>query len=116
MTVGAACAHFGVTDKTIRRWIKTGRIDARKNGRGQWAILLPDNDQTNDQSTDVASNDRLIDQLRDENEHLRQQVDRLTSLLAVTTQQNSALTDKLPPPRPSMITRIKSLFPASVPS
>ena len=46
MTVGAACAHFGVTDKTIRRWIKTGRIDARKNGRGQWAILLPDNDQT----------------------------------------------------------------------
>ena len=110
MSITEAAAHFDVSDKTIRRWIKSKRVDARKNGDGKWSVLVghaqPDTNRTDVQPSDHA----LVDQLQSENAHLREQVDRLTQVLAMQTQQNSVLTNQLPPPRQPILTRLKSLF------
>ena len=110
MSITEAAAHFDVSDKTIRRWIKSKRVDARKNGDGKWSVHVghaqPDTDRTEVQPSDHA----LVDQLQSENAHLRDQVDRLTQVLAMQTQQNSVLTNQLPPPRQPILTRLKSLF------
>ena len=125
MTVGEACNHFGVTEKTIRRWIHSKRIDAHKNEDGRWSISIPpeqpDNDQTDVQTTAAG----LVDQLHSEIAHLRDQlstkddqlstrdtqIDQLNKLLAMTSAQNNALTEKLPPPRQSIFAKFKSIFP-----
>ena len=110
MSITEAAAHFDVSDKTIRRWIKSKRVDARKNGDGKWSVHVghaqPDTDRTEVQPSDHA----LVDQLQSENAHLRDQVDRLTQVLAMQTQQNSVLTQQLPAPKQPILDRLKSLF------
>ena len=101
MTIQAATYHFQVSEKTIRRWIKQGKLKADLVD-GRYVVHLDgQTDQTNDQAA-------LIDQLRSENEHLRSQltrrddtieslareIDHLTQLLAVQTKTNALLTDR----------------------
>lgn len=112
MTVAEACDHFGVSEKTIRRWIHSKRLDAHKNGRGSWVITLadkrPDNARPDDRTDDRPPNAGLVEQMRSEIAHLRdqlsardKQIDQLSQLLAMTTHQNGELTKQLPPAKVS---------------
>ena len=128
MTIKEAAAHHGVSDKTIRRWIKIGRLNAEQiNGR--WHVQL-DTQQDSVQDTDPPNdppdvqtsepNSALVDQMQSEITHLRDQlqgrdtqIDHLTQLLAMQTNQNTLLVEQLnppPPPRTSLYTRFTELI------
>ena len=60
---------------------------------------------------------QLVDQMQSEIAHLRdpltsrdKQLDQLSHLLAMPTQQHTVLTNQLPPPRKPILARLKSLF------
>lgn len=40
LTTAQAAQELGVSIRTVRRWAATGKINARKNGRGHWTITL----------------------------------------------------------------------------
>ena len=40
LTTAQAAQELGVSPRTVRRWAAVGKIDARKNSRGHWIILL----------------------------------------------------------------------------
>jgi predicted site-specific integrase-resolvase len=110
LSLSEAMTFYGVSEKTIRRWIKQGKLKAHKQ-EGRWHI--ESNDRTpgqNDRSDDrMLSPEALIEQLQTENAHLRDQVTALTEqtaaltktldqsqqLLAVQTQTTQQLTDQL---------------------
>ncbi len=48
MTISQAAYHFNVSDRTIRRWIESGKLKAHKT-EGQWQIEMSDACQTNGQ-------------------------------------------------------------------
>ena len=112
MTIKEAAEHYGVSDKTIRRRIKQGHINAQQvNGR--WRVYIDqdsvqENDQTNDQPTvQQTDNPALVDQMQSEITHLRDQlqgrdtqIEHLTQLLAMQTKQNTLLVEALDPPQP----------------
>ena len=113
MTTAEAAQHFNVSLRTIRRWIKSGKL-ASEGTNGQRLVLL-------DRRTTECPNDRQMDnpvsiQLESENEHLRdllqradseikhlreqlarrdEQIDHLTQLLAMQTKTTAALTEQL---------------------
>ena len=85
MTIQAATRHFQVSEKTIRRWIKQGKLKADLVD-GRYVVHLDGQTaQTNDQTS-------LIDQLRSENEQLRGQLTRRDGQIDALTQQNDHLT------------------------
>ena len=113
MTIKEAAAHYGVSDKTIRRRIKQGRINAEQiNGR--WYVQpdqdsVQDTDHPGDQSSvqPPEPDTALVDQMQSEITHLRDQlqgrdtqIDHLTQLLAMQTKQNTLLVEALDPPQP----------------
>ena len=56
MTISQAAYHFNVSDRTIRRWIESGKLKAHKT-EGQWQIEVFDVCQTNEQPvSDTVSN------------------------------------------------------------
>ena len=118
MPIKEASEHYGVSDKTIRRRIKQGRIKAEQiNGR--WRVELEqDTDQTVDQTgVQHPDNPDLINQMKSEISHLREQLDKrethidhLSQILAMQTQQNTQLIEQLNEPRPSVYDRITGLM------
>ena len=137
-TVKQAAAHYNVSDKTIRRWIKQGRVNAEQV-EGRWQVHvardddLPEvqdnvqNDQDNDPpdengtgKSEEAGTSMVIDQMQSEITHLRDQlqgrdtqIDHLTQLLAMQTNQNTLLVEQLDPPplpRTSLYTRFTELI------
>lgn len=94
MSIGEAAVHFGVSEKTIRRRIESGRLKAHKVNR-RWVVTVASDVQDTVQSNVQCPTDPLVRQLQNENEHLREQVDRLTQLLAVQTHQSASLTKQL---------------------
>lgn len=125
MTIKEAAAHYGVSDKTIRRRIKQGRINAEQiNGR--WHVQpdkdsVQDTDHPDDQSSvqPPEPDTALVDQMQSEITHLRDQlqgsetqIDHLTQLIAMQTKQNTLLVEQLdppPPPHTSLYTRFTEL-------
>ena len=123
MTISDAMKHFGVSEKTIRRWIQQGKIEAEKVD-GRWQIfndLTSDrtsgqNDQTPDPTSDQTSDLRSeIQHLRDQLARRDDQIDALThaidqnqKLLAMQTQNNAQLSRQLDPPQkpPSGLKRV----------
>ena len=117
MTVKQASAHYKVSDKTIRRWIKQGRVNAEQINR-RWHVQIEmDTEQDSVQDTDHPDvppsvqppepNTVLVDQMQSEITHLRDQlqgsdtqIDHLTQLLAMQTKQNTLLVEALDPPQP----------------
>ena len=136
MTIAEAAAHFNVSDKTIRRWIQSKRIDAHKNGDGKWAIAVETSPPDNDQDSVQSQESPMIAQLQSENAHLRDQlsrkddqlsskdtqIDQLNQILAMTSAQNAELTRQLPAteriakaledpaPKQPILSRLKTLF------
>ena len=109
MSIKQAAAHFGVTETTIRRRIKAGKLKATRKGKRIYVhIELDTVSIQNDQN--VHSPDETIKLQQSEINHLREQVDKLTSLLALQSKQNSDLIAQLPKPRPAFTSKIGSLF------
>ena len=112
MSIKDAAAYFGVSDKTIRRRIKAGELQAQQS-EGRWIVEVV---QSNVQP-DVAPSIGETQQLRAENEHLRQslarrdtQICQLNTILALQTHQNDSLVAKLPNPRPTLGERLHPLL------
>lgn len=114
-TIKEAAAHYGVSEKTIRRRIKQRQINAQQvNGR--WHVY-PDSDsgkdidQTNDHRPDQSA--ELVEQMKSEIEHLRRQldtkdttIDQLNKILAMQTVQNTKLVEHLEAPTQTFTTKI----------
>ena len=76
LTIAEAAGHFDVSERTIRRWIQSGKLKA-EGTNGQRLVLL-------DRRTTECPNDRQMDnhlsiQLESENEHLRDLLQRADS-------------------------------------
>lgn len=110
MTVPDAMKYFRVSERTIRRWITDGQIEAEKvNGR--WQIFRKGNDDrppgqrdmTHDTTADMTSNmtspaadvGRHEDDLRSEIQHLRDQLARSHDQLARSHDQLARRDDQI---------------------
>ena len=116
VTISEYASRHGVSASTVRRCIKAGALSARLVG-GRYFINDEQvdsqmdshvnsqddhgTDQVNSQSSQVDQSE-LVAQLQSEVEYLRDQLDKQTSLLAVTTQQNASLTKQLERPKPAV--------------
>ena len=107
MTIAEYAAHTGLADSTIRRRIKRGVLEAHQVD-GRW--LIDANDRKPKQTLEHDDQSALVNHLQSENAHLREQVDRLTQVVAMQTQSHAELTKQLPSPRQSFLPRLKSLF------
>ena len=71
ITTAGAAQHFSVSERTIRRWIKGGKLRAEWAG-GQWAVRL---DERTSESPSVRGDDRadgrLAEQRQSDIDHLR---------------------------------------------
>ena len=113
ISLSQAMQHFGVSEKTIRRWIKQGKLHAEKVD-GRWLIEISEtNDRTPGQYDQLDDRTALIQQLQSEVEHLRsqlkeqlaekdkqidshaQQNDHLTQIVAMSQKNIGALTEQL---------------------
>jgi len=112
MSIEQAAAHFKVSQKTIRRRITAGTLKVSRRGRRVY-VHVPGQNVHNVRSKskqNVHSPDETIKRQQSEIDHLREQVDKLTSLLALQSKQNSDLIAQLPKPRPAFTKQIGSLF------
>ena len=109
MSIKQAAAHFGVTETTIRRRIKAGKLKATRRGKRIYVHIELDT-VSRQNAQNVHSPDETIKLQQSEINHLREQVDKLTSLLALQSKQNSDLIAQLPKPRPAFTNQIRSFF------
>lgn len=100
MSIEQAAAHFKVSQKTIRRRITAGKLKVSRRGRRVYVHVPGQN---------VHSPDETIKAQQSEINHLREQVDKLTSLLAIQSKQNSDLIAQLPKPAPTLSESITKL-------
>jgi len=104
LTVETYAEKKGLSPETVRRYIRLGKLKARRVGR-RYEIDTYDNkhDTIHDNIQQLMTEkDERIKQLSQQNE-------RLTQLLAMQTQQNQQLIAQLPPPRPTFTERITKL-------
>ena len=122
LTITEAANVLGVSDKTIRRWIESGKLSAEKIDR-KWFVHVnldidPDNDPADVQdlkaqleraNTDIqhlreqlAAKDAHIEQCQSSNVLLRdqltekdKQIDHLTQVVAMSQKNIAALTEQL---------------------
>ena len=98
MSIQDAAKHFNVSDRTIRRWIKSGRLYAQLIN-GKYCV---DIELTNHLTSDLTDdNVELVDQLRSEVERMAkllerkdEQTDHLQQLLAVSQKSIQQLTEQ----------------------
>jgi excisionase family DNA binding protein len=103
MTTTQAAEHFGVSAKTIRRWIHSGKLEAvRRDGR--WVIhnnalsgshLAHEGDHSAHLHSQLARADSEIAYLRDQLDRRDEQVDHLTQLLAIAQKNVAVRTSQL---------------------
>ena len=103
MSIKQAAAYYQVSDRTIHRWIKTRKLKSKRVGKRVYVTV-------SGQNVSNVSNTDTVDTMQSEIDHLRQQVEKLTQLLAMQTKQNHQLIAQLPPPHPSFTQQIRSLF------
>jgi len=124
MTTKEAALHFGVSQKTIQRWIKQGKLKADRID-GRWFVHhethpvpneghdVPKKEQREPHEghfrellsradsfiahlrEQLACRDEQIDAHQKQIDNLTQQIDHLTQLLAVQTKTNATLTEQL---------------------
>ena len=97
MTIKEAVKFYRKSDKTIRRWIKEGKVTASQI-EGVWYVYPDEQDVVSpDVQPDVEQN--MVEQMQSEITHLRGQVDQLTKLLAMATQEKHLMLERLPAPQ-----------------
>jgi len=118
LPISQAVKHFQVTERTIRRWIKSGKVKAKLvDGRYLISVDLTeapdiDNDMSDDRSMDMSpdnDNAELLEQIRKENAYLQeiisekdrqiesqaQQIDHLTQVIAMSQKNITLLAEQL---------------------
>jgi len=72
-TMSEACQVKGVTDRTLRRWIKDGKVETKKENGKRFVLLdMADTEAVNSgHDTDTV----LVEQIQRENELLRRQIE-----------------------------------------
>lgn len=110
LTIKEAITDLGMSEKTIRRRIQSGQLLAEKRGN-QWLVLVND-DQNNghddqkpgqtdhphrpsDHANEKPDPSAFISQLQSENQYLREQVDHLTQIVAMSQKNVAMLTEQL---------------------
>lgn len=97
----------GLSVSTIRRRIKAGTLPAEQVS-GKWYILVEEvsnPDPPVDSQIEQVDN-QLVARLESEVDYLRDQLDKQTQLLAISTKQNTDLIGQLPPPRRSFFSHL----------
>lgn len=114
MTIQEASKKLGVSERTIRRWIKSGKLKAGKQG-GRVRILLAESvestskqpeKRTTDDRSDVRTDDHLQDIIRIKDEQiaklekdkqrLEKRVDKLDTRLEEMEQRTNFLISQIP--------------------
>jgi hypothetical protein len=74
LDLDAAAQALGISKEALRKRIKRGSIEAKKNKAGRWQVIIDDSikDKGQDGAQDASS--PLIEQLKSENAFLRQQL------------------------------------------
>ena len=102
-TTTQAATHFGVSAKTIRRWIRSGKLSADLVD-GRWVVHLENRDGSHDAHdgshdahlrSHLARADSEIAHLRDQLDRRDEQVSHLTQLLAIAQKNVAVLTEQL---------------------
>ena len=111
MTIKEYVAYSGLSDATIRRKIKTGSLPAERIEE-RWMVSVDTDDQSeNGQSPrhgEPSEQTALVQQMRSENDYLRKQVDHLTQVVAMQTQQQGEMVKLLEnPERVSEMERLR---------
>ena len=104
VSVAEAARKLGKSDRAVRQWIASGKLEAERNGRS-WRILassLRNGSQSEVDFPITAHMQSEIDHLRSEvaekNRQLEsqaQQIDRFQQLLAMQTKITAALTERM---------------------
>ena len=89
MTISQAAYHFKVSDRTIRRWIDSGKLPATKID-GQWQTTMSDT-----MSDTVSLLQGQIDEQKNQIIYLQQQVSTKDEQLATKDQQIERLQSTL---------------------
>ena len=72
VTRAVACQVKGISERTLRRWINEGKIQSRHEGNRLFVLVdIADIDR---QNADIQADTNLIEQVRRENELLREQI------------------------------------------
>ena len=112
LTIAEAAQHFDVSERTIRRWVESGKLVAERTN-GQRFVLLDTrteacpNDQTVDKSVSIpleSENKNLRDQLqradseieslRDQLSRKDEQIDHLTQVVAMSQKNIATLSEQ----------------------
>jgi len=59
LTIAQAIQYFGVSERTIRRWIKKGKVDAKRVGR-KYYINVEGEDSLPGNDMDISANDKVM--------------------------------------------------------
>lgn len=103
MTTTHAAEHFGVSAKTIRRWIRNGKLSASMQD-GRWIVHLDAHEGSHlahhgshddHLRSHLARADSEIAHLRDQLDRRDEQVDHLTQLLAIAQKNAAVLSEQL---------------------
>lgn len=105
VSISDASNILGVSDKTIRRWIESGKLTAEKNN-GRWMVDVDDQDDVqvvypNIQVELIETLKGQVEDLKSEIEQKNQQIERqgeqidhMTQLLAVSQRSIVQLTEQ----------------------
>ncbi len=100
MTVEEYAEEYGLNPETVRRYIRSGKIQARRVGR-RYEIEMDDTNYNSYDSTDhnilqlIVEKDARIEQFERQSGQLEQQNNRLTQLLAMEQQNVGTLSQQL---------------------
>jgi len=74
-----AAEYFGISTDALRKRIKREKVDAVRES-GRWYVFIPDS-KTENGGQKEDKNGQLLEQLRTENAHLRQQVSQQNAII-----------------------------------
>lgn len=91
ITVKEAAEMLGISDRSVRRRIDNGTLETKKQGRRRFVLI----DKGEAAKADEERGPELLEQLRDENEYLRERVKELQQELNRTTERADEIIMKL---------------------
>ena len=126
LTLKEYATVHGVSETTVRRRIRAGLLEAELR-HGRYFIVDGEHETSQSEHEDSQPEQAnglspaVVNQMQSEITHLRdqlasrdKQIDQLSHLLAMTTQQNGTLTKRLPQQRESWLSRLKARFSGEV--
>jgi len=90
MTVNEFMKKHGVSRRTVYNWIKSDEIEAKKE-RGKWHISDDTDVPLDDTDAKQDGKDELIEQLRSENEYLREELSQTNGTIADMQQRHDTI-------------------------